>query len=67
MPNYPALTRALQYALDNDITLPDELLARLDAATDFKIGFPSDFIEETASWVYGDTAPLVDGRAERGR
>lgn len=45
------------------IELPAELIARLDAASDFKVGFPGDFISSISSFVYGEAASLVDGRA----
>lgn len=44
------------------VSLPAELIARLDAATHFEIGFPSNFIDGTSPWVYGEKGPLVDGR-----
>jgi len=28
----------------------------------FEVGFPMDFLTETAGWVYGDAGQLVDGR-----
>jgi aryl-alcohol dehydrogenase-like predicted oxidoreductase len=43
-----------------DIALPAELLARLEAATEFKVGFPHDFIRDMQSFVYGEVAALVD-------
>lgn len=44
------------------VSLPAELVARLDAATNFDIGFPTNFINETAPWIYGEKGQLVDGR-----
>lgn len=44
------------------VSLPAELVARLDAATDFDIGFPTNFINATTPWVYGEKGQLVDGR-----
>jgi aryl-alcohol dehydrogenase-like predicted oxidoreductase len=41
-----------------DVVLPAEALARLDAATGFTAGFPTDFIRDTSGWVFG--AALVD-------
>lgn len=35
------------------LTLPTEALTRLEQATAFQVGFPSDFIAETSSWVFG--------------
>jgi aryl-alcohol dehydrogenase-like predicted oxidoreductase len=45
-----------------NVQLPAELVAKLDAASSFDIGFPSNFIQGTSSWVYGDTGKLVNGR-----
>lgn len=45
-----------------DLTLPQESLAALEAATEFAVGFPTDFIEETRGFVYGPAGTLVDGR-----
>ncbi|WP_285626088.1 aldo/keto reductase [Actinoallomurus iriomotensis] len=36
-----------------DLTLPPESITRLEQATDFTLGFPSDFITQTTSWVFG--------------
>ncbi|HLZ57762.1 MAG TPA: aldo/keto reductase [Ktedonosporobacter sp.] len=47
------------------VDLPAELVARLDGATNFEVGFPMNFIQESSSFVYGDVAPLVDGREQR--
>ncbi|EFH83449.1 aldo/keto reductase [Ktedonobacter racemifer] len=44
------------------VSLPSELVARLDTATDFEIGFPANFINWTTPFVYGETGPLVDQR-----
>lgn len=45
-----------------DIVLPDELTKRLEAATSFQVGFPTDFIAETQGFVYGPVGQFVDGR-----
>ena len=45
------------------VSLPSEVVARLDAATDFDLGFPANFINGTTSFVYGETGSLVDQRA----
>jgi hypothetical protein len=34
--------------------LPAEAITRLEAATEFDVGFPSDFIAETTPWVLGE-------------
>ena len=44
------------------VSLPVELIARLDATTNFDIGFPANFINGTSPWVYGEKGQLVDGR-----
>ena len=33
--------------------IPDELVKRLEDATEFKLGFPGDFIKDTSAWVMG--------------
>jgi aryl-alcohol dehydrogenase-like predicted oxidoreductase len=47
-----------------DVTLPDEAIRRLEAAVDFRLGFPSDFITECepSPFVFGDTATRVEPR-----
>lgn len=58
--------RSASQLLDNlgalQVVLTPELLDDLEAATQFQVGFPHDFIEETKGFVYGDAGPLVDGR-----
>lgn len=41
------------------LVLPDEVVARLEAATDFRPGFPHEFIEDTSAWVYGTAGQRV--------
>jgi aryl-alcohol dehydrogenase-like predicted oxidoreductase len=41
-----------------DVRLSPQECQRLEAATGFTLGFPSDFIAQTSSWVFG--AALVD-------
>ncbi|MEW2400526.1 aldo/keto reductase [Streptomyces sp. NPDC046862] len=41
------------------LVLPDEVVARLEAATDFRPGFPYEFIEDTSAWVYGTAGQRV--------
>lgn len=57
-------TRSLDQFRDNlgamSITLPTELIARLDAASGFDVGFPHDFIRDMQSFVYGEAGALVD-------
>ena len=47
-----------------DVTLPDEAVRRLEAAVDFRLGFPGDFIAECepSPFVFGDTATRVEPR-----
>ncbi|WP_035293218.1 aldo/keto reductase [Actinoalloteichus caeruleus] len=47
-----------------DLVLPDDVVDRLEAATGFEAGFPTDFISqcETDPFVFGNTAPAVGGR-----
>lgn len=52
--------RRLDQLLDNlgaaEIELPAEALARLEAATEIDLGFPTTFIRETSPWVFGAAA-----------
>ncbi len=45
-----------------DLTLPHEAIERLNAAVDFELGFPGDFIAacETSSFAFGDAATRLD-------
>ena len=56
--------RTLEQLTDNlgalDVVLTPELTARLEAATEFQLGFPHDFIREMQSFVYGEAGSLVD-------
>jgi aryl-alcohol dehydrogenase-like predicted oxidoreductase len=49
--------RSLEQVLDNlgaiDVRLTREQVATLNAATDFSLGFPHDFIDGIAPWVFG--------------
>ncbi|HEX3590045.1 MAG TPA: aldo/keto reductase [Pseudonocardiaceae bacterium] len=36
-----------------ELVLPSEVVARLEQATEFTLGFPSDFIAQTSPWVFG--------------
>jgi aryl-alcohol dehydrogenase-like predicted oxidoreductase len=58
--------RRLDQLLDNldavDVTLDAEVIAELDAASAFDVGFPLDFIRQTSGFVYGDVGQLVDDR-----
>ncbi|KAA2261982.1 aldo/keto reductase [Solihabitans fulvus] len=62
--------RRLDQLVDNlgavDVTLPAEAVARLNDATGFQVGFPTDFIEEIGGWVFGEASARVDGRSARG-
>ena len=52
--------------LDNlgalDVELTPEQLARLEQQTAFRRGFPLDFIDDTADWVFGAAAVTSDQR-----
>lgn len=39
-----------------EVTLPPESVERLEEATGFSVGFPSDFIAQTSPWVLGAAA-----------
>ena len=58
--------RNLEQLTDNlgavDLVLPDDAVGRLDAATEFTAGFPTDFIADTQAWVFGEASARVDGR-----
>jgi aryl-alcohol dehydrogenase-like predicted oxidoreductase len=41
-----------------DLTLPPEIITRLEEATGFTLGFPNDFIAQTSPWVFGSA--LID-------
>jgi aryl-alcohol dehydrogenase-like predicted oxidoreductase len=63
-PIHPIIgARRLDQLLDNlgalDCHLPADAAARLEAATDFQVGFPTDFIADTQSLVYGAAGRLV--------
>jgi aryl-alcohol dehydrogenase-like predicted oxidoreductase len=47
-----------------DLVLPDDAVRRLEAAVEFRLGFPGDFIAECepSSFVFGDTATRVEPR-----
>lgn len=45
-----------------DVVLPVEAVDRLEAATAFDVGFPTNFIQGTQDFVYGPAGALVDGR-----
>lgn len=47
-----------------DLVLPDDAIRRLEAAVEFQLGFPSDFLAqcEPDPFVFGDAATTVDAR-----
>jgi aryl-alcohol dehydrogenase-like predicted oxidoreductase len=57
--------RRLDQLADNlgalQVTLPAAVRDRLDQATAIDLGFPTAFLADTASWVYGAAGRLVDG------
>jgi aryl-alcohol dehydrogenase-like predicted oxidoreductase len=42
------------------VTLPDEVLQRLEEASKIELGFPHTFLVQTRSIVFGETFPLID-------
>jgi aryl-alcohol dehydrogenase-like predicted oxidoreductase len=46
------------------VALPEEAVRRLEAAVEFQVGFPRDFVEEVdrSPAIYGDAVHLLDGR-----
>jgi aryl-alcohol dehydrogenase-like predicted oxidoreductase len=58
--------RRLDQLADNlgavDVVLPPEAVGRLETVSEFKLGFPTDFINETRAWVLGDAGRLDDPR-----
>jgi aryl-alcohol dehydrogenase-like predicted oxidoreductase len=61
--------RRLAQLADNlgalEVSLPAEAVAKLEAATGFRPGFPSDFIAEASGWVFGEANRRLDGRRIR--
>nr|WP_202897835.1 aldo/keto reductase [Actinopolymorpha pittospori] len=45
-----------------DVVLTHDARARLEAATDFTVGFPGDFIAKSSPWVFGEASGRLDGR-----
>lgn len=41
------------------LTLPEQVVARLEAVTGFSPGFPAEFIDDTSAWVYGEAGRRV--------
>ncbi len=58
--------RTVEQLRDNlgaaSLELPAEAVARLEEATGFVKGFPSDFIDGASSWIFGESGLRVDGR-----
>jgi aryl-alcohol dehydrogenase-like predicted oxidoreductase len=58
--------RNVEQLIDNlgalDCVLPEDAVKRLEAATDFTAGFPTDFIASTEAWVFGEASGRVDER-----
>lgn len=44
-----------------ELTLPADVLARLDAATESALGYPHDFIARNSEFVFGETFRRLDG------
>jgi aryl-alcohol dehydrogenase-like predicted oxidoreductase len=47
------------------VELPREVMERLDAVSGIELGFPHDFMAETAGWLYGDAGTRVLARPAR--
>ena len=71
MARYPGVhpivgARRVEQLVDNlgavDVELGAEALERLDKASAISLGFPYDFIRDTASFVYGPVGERVDDR-----
>lgn len=45
-----------------DVPLPEDAVRRLEAAVEFTVGFPGDFIGDTSPWVFGEVSARLDGR-----
>ena len=45
-----------------DVTLLDDALRRLEAASEFSVGFPGDFIAKASPLVFGEVSGRLDGR-----
>ncbi|MDX2548612.1 aldo/keto reductase [Streptomyces sp. WI04-05B] len=62
--------RRVEQLTDNlgaaELTLPADLVAGLEETTGFRPGFPTEFIEETSAWVYGEAGRRVVPRTARG-
>jgi aryl-alcohol dehydrogenase-like predicted oxidoreductase len=58
--------RTVEQLTDNlgvlDVVLPDEAMARLDAAAPVQLGFPHDFVDEVRPWVFGEADRRTDAR-----
>jgi aryl-alcohol dehydrogenase-like predicted oxidoreductase len=58
--------RTVEQLADNlgvlDVVLPDDAMARLDAAAPVELGFPHDFIAEVRPWVFGEADGRTDAR-----
>ncbi|ETK37908.1 aldo/keto reductase [Microbispora sp. ATCC PTA-5024] len=58
--------RTVEQLKDNlgalDCRLPEDAVRRLEDATGFALGFPSDFIAQTEGWVFGEASARLDGR-----
>jgi hypothetical protein len=45
-----------------DVTLADDAVGCLEAAAEFTVGFPGDFIAEAGRWVFGEAFGRLDGK-----
>jgi aryl-alcohol dehydrogenase-like predicted oxidoreductase len=62
--------RRLEQLVDNlgalDCGLTQEAIERLDEASGYEPGFPTDFIDEVSPWVFGEAGLRIDGRRTTG-
>ncbi|WP_393097161.1 aldo/keto reductase [Streptomyces sp. LN325] len=53
------VTQLVDNLVATELTLPTELVTTLEEVTGFRPGFPTDFIDETSTWVYGTAGRRV--------
>ncbi|MEU8524003.1 aldo/keto reductase [Streptomyces sp. NPDC048629] len=45
-----------------EVTLPPSVVERLEEATEFRLGFPREFVDGNERWVFGEANGRLDGR-----
>ena len=45
-----------------EVSLPAQTVERLEAATEFRLGFPREFVDGNERWVFGEATARLDGR-----